>query len=85
MRTLLLTAALTLLPAALAAPQVAAQDEPQCREVRPGLLQCTEIVIEGRGPSGFYVLTRSQLGWEPPPLRRELHREVARTVRRAPF
>lgn len=80
MRAFLLTLALGL----LAAP-AAAQDTPQCREIRPGLLRCDDIVVEGRGPAGFVVLPRSRAHWEPPPLRRDLHREVPRTVRREPF
>lgn len=80
MRAFLLTLALGL----LAAP-AAAQDTPRCHQVRPGLLRCDEIVVEGRGPAGFVLLPRSRFEWEPPPLRREATREVPRTVRREPF
>ena len=84
MRPILIALALFALPVA---PGVAAaQDGPVCHTVRPGLIECTETEIYGRGPRTFYVLSRTRDVYELPELRRmDMTREVGRSVRRAPF
>ncbi len=66
----------------------AAQDAgPTCRRT-PGpqpVLVCDEIVVNARRNQSFLLLPRSSVHFEPPPLERDLAREVARTVRHAPF
>ncbi|MCA9604378.1 MAG: hypothetical protein KC619_02215 [Myxococcales bacterium] len=70
----------------LAAPAGAlAQDVPQCREVRPGLVECSETRVTASAPQSFVLLSRSRVRHDLPPLRRDLVHEVPRTVRRAPF
>jgi hypothetical protein len=83
-RTSIIAIAITLLTGASAA--VAQDDQPTCREVRPGFVQCTGTTIEGRQPQSWVLLGRSRDRWEPRPLRRrDAARDVVRTVRRAPF
>ena len=97
MRTLLFVVALAL-PASLATAQEAAAQEATsqdasaedaghqtCRQVSPGHLECGEMRIVGRSPSAFYLLSRTRPLYELPPLRRDLAREVRRSVRRTPF
>lgn len=78
---------LSLLAAVLLTPLIASADDvPRCEEIRPGLIRCTETHIEGRGPSGFYVLGRSAIDHPPTPLTRPDHTaSVRRSVRRRPF
>lgn len=82
MRTLMLIAALTL-PTALASAQDTGRDN--CRQVRPGRVECAPVSVTGRTPPSFYLLSRSRFRYESPPLRRELVDGVRRTVRRSPF
>ncbi len=70
----------------LAAPAGAlAQDVPRCREVRPGFVECDETRVTASAPESFVLLSRSRVRHELPALRRDLVREVPRTVRRSPF
>ena len=92
MRALLLTALFTFLcGAVLAGTSIASADdtgtaEPQCHQVRPGLVQCTEVEVHGSAPRTFYLLARSPSRYESPPLvRTRMTGEVVRSVRRAPF
>lgn len=85
MRSFFLALVLSL-AAPLGASVASAQDPPECRTVRPGLVVCTETQIFGRGPRAFYLLTRTRDTYELPELRRgDMARSVRRTVRHAPF
>lgn len=57
------------------------------RRGQPRVIQLEEIRIEGRvqKPNAFYILNRSNLGYEVLDLRTSFVREVIRSVRRAPF
>lgn len=54
---------------------------------RPRVIQLDEIRIEGRvqKPNAFYILNRSNLGYEVLDLRTSFVREIARSVQRPPF
>ena len=54
---------------------------------RPRVIQLDEIRIEGRvqKPNAFYILNRSNLGYEVMELRTSFVREVIRSVQREPF
>jgi hypothetical protein len=53
----------------------------------PRVIQLDEIRIEGRvqKPNAFYILNRSNLGYEVLDLRTSFVREVVRTVQTEPF
>lgn len=53
----------------------------------PRVIQLDEIRIEGRvqKPNAFYILNRSNLGYEVLDLRTSFVREVIRTVQTEPF
>ncbi|HJL14023.1 MAG TPA: hypothetical protein RMH99_00135 [Sandaracinaceae bacterium LLY-WYZ-13_1] len=86
MRTIVRLSLASLLAAGALAAPAAAQDDPTCREVRPGLVRCTETNVHGRQPAGWVLLGRSRVRWEPPALeRRDARGAVVRSVRRAPF
>ena len=60
----------------------------QARKKRqPRVIQLEEIVIEGRvqKPNAFYILNRSNLGYEVLELRTSFLREVVRSVEKEPF
>jgi hypothetical protein len=54
---------------------------------QPRVIQLEEIRIEGRvqKPNAFYILNRSNLGYEVLDLRTTFVREVIRSVQREPF
>mgnify|MGYP000116980171 CR=1 FL=1 len=54
---------------------------------QPRVIQLEEIRIEGRvqKPNAFYILNRSNLGYEVLDLRTSFVREIIRSVRREPF
>ena len=54
---------------------------------QPRVIQLEEIVIEGRvqKPNAFYILNRSNLGYEVLELRTSFVREVVKSVQREPF
>jgi hypothetical protein len=54
---------------------------------QPRVIELDEIRIEGRiqKPNAFYILNRSNLGYEVLDLRTSFVREVVRTVRTEPF
>ena len=54
---------------------------------QPRVIQLDEIRIEGRvqKPNAFYILNRSNLGYEVLDLRTSFLREVIRTVQSEPF
>jgi hypothetical protein len=51
------------------------------------VIQLEEIVIEGRvqKPNAFYILNRSNLGYEVLELRTSFLREVVKSVQKEPF
>ena len=57
------------------------------RKRRPRVIQLEEIVIEGRvqKPNAFYILNRSNLGYEVLELRTSFLRKVVRSVQKEPF
>ncbi|MBW1907364.1 MAG: hypothetical protein JRJ24_19095 [Deltaproteobacteria bacterium] len=54
---------------------------------QPRVIQLEEIVIEGRvqKPNAFYILNRSNLGYEVLELRTSFLREIVRSVQKEPF
>jgi len=54
---------------------------------QPRVIQLEEIVIEGRvqKPNAFYILNRSNLGYEVLELRTTFLRKVVRSVQKEPF
>ena len=54
---------------------------------KPKVIQLEEITIEGRvqKPNAFYILNRSNIGYEVMELRTSFLQEVVRSVRREPF
>ncbi len=59
----------------------------QQNQRRPRVIQLDEIRIEGRvqKPNAFYILNRSNLGYEVMDLRTSFVREVIRSVQHDPF
>ena len=59
----------------------------QGRRGAPRVIQLEEIRIEGRvqKPNAFYILNRSNLGYEVLDLRTTFLREILRSVQREPF
>jgi hypothetical protein len=53
----------------------------------PKIIELEEIKIEGRvqKPNAFYILNRSNLGYEVMELRTSFVQEVVRSVRKEPF
>lgn len=64
---------------------VSAQDRKKARA--PKVIELEEIKIEGRvqKPNAFYILNRSNIGYEVMELRTSFVGEVIRSVRRDPF
>lgn len=64
----------------------AAQDK-KTRPRAPKVIELEEIKIEGRvqKPNAFYILNRSNIGYEVMELRTSFVQEVVRAVRRDPF
>lgn len=69
---------------ALLAPHAA---NAQKKKRAPKVIQLEEIQIEGRvqKPNAFYILNRSNLGYEVMELRTSFVQEVVRAVRQKPF
>jgi len=70
----------------------AASAEAQAREgaagrKKPRVIQLEEITIEGRvqKPNAFYILNRSNIGYEVLDLRTSFLREIVRSVQQPPF
>jgi hypothetical protein len=76
---------LTLGALAASADGAEAQDRKKARA--PKVLELEEIKIEGRvqKPNAFYILNRSNIGYEVMELRTSFVNEVIRSVRRDPF
>lgn len=64
-----------------------AQDRGAAGKRKPKVIQLEEITIEGRvqKPNAFYILNRSNLGYEVLDLRTSFLRDVIRSVQRDPF
>ncbi len=75
---------LALLLVALATNATLAQD---AKRRQPRVIQLEEIVIEGRvqKPNAFYILNRSNLGYEVLELRTSFLRDILRSVQKEPF
>ena len=75
---------LALLLVAVSATAALAQGS---RKRQPRVIQLEEIVIEGRvqKPNAFYILNRSNLGYEVLELRTSFLRKVVRSVQKEPF
>ncbi len=71
----------------LAASMLPSTADAQRRRGGPRVIQLEEIRIEGRvqKPNAFYILNRSNLGYEVLDLRTHFVREIIRSVRRDPF
>jgi hypothetical protein len=86
LRTICTTTAALLLSGALLgfAAHASAQ---QKRQRAPKVIQLEEIKIEGRvqKPNAFYILNRSNIGYEVMELRTSFLQEVVRSVRHEPF
>lgn len=73
-----------LLLVAMSATASLAQD---AKKRQPRVIQLEEIIIEGRvqKPNAFYILNRSNLGYEVLELRTSFLRKVVRSVQKEPF
>ena len=80
----IMAAALILVATATTATRAHAQG---AKKRQPRVIQLEEIVIEGRvqKPNAFYILNRSNLGYEVLELRTSFLREVVRSVQKEPF
>src|SRR5687767_3571138 len=69
------------------AGSASAQDRGAAGKRKPKVIQLEEITIEGRvqKPNAFYILNRSNLGYEVLDLRTSFLRDVVRSVQRDPF
>lgn len=65
----------------------AAQAQDKKRQRAPKVIQLEEIKIEGRvqKPNAFYILNRSNIGYEVLELRTSFVQDIVRSVRREPF
>jgi hypothetical protein len=72
---------------ALFASAALAQDRGAAGKRKPKVIQLEEITIEGRvqKPNAFYILNRSNLGYEVLDLRTSFLRDVVRSVQAEPF
>jgi hypothetical protein len=64
-----------------------ASEQAEAQRGQPRVIQLEEIRIEGRvqKPNAFYILNRSNLGYEVLDLRTSFVREIVRSVRHQPF
>jgi len=87
MRVILSVALAFGIAAGTAAVAAAPADAQQGRRGSPRVIQLDEIRIEGRvqKPNAFYILNRSNLGYEVLDLRTSFVREVIRSVQDEPF
>lgn len=82
---IVLIAAVVVTGVLLGAPSAAEAQSARGRQ--PTVIQLDEIRIEGRvqKPNAFYILNRSNLGYEVLDLRTSFVREVIRSVQDEPF
>lgn len=85
MKRLLLVCALLVVPLSIFGTAAMAQE--RTGRGQPRVIQLDEIRIEGRvqKPNAFYILNRSNLGYEVLDLRTTFVREIIRTVQHEPF
>jgi hypothetical protein len=71
----------------LAVSTASRADDKKSRQKAPKVIELEEIKIEGRvqKPNAFYILNRSNIGYEVMELRTSFVQEVVRAVRGAPF
>lgn len=69
------------------APALSARAQDKKRQRAPKVVELEEIRIEGRvqKPNAFYILNRSNIGYEVLELRTSFVQEVVRSVRGEPF
>lgn len=86
-RILILVSGIALGLLAFGGSTAGAQDRGDRAGRQPRVIQLDEIRIEGRvqKPNAFYILNRSNLGYEVLDLRTSFVREVIRTVQDEPF
>lgn len=67
--------------------QAAEAQDRQKKKRQPRVIELEEIRIEGRvqKPNAFYILNRSNIGYQVMDLRSSFLKEVVRTVQRKPF
>lgn len=72
---------------ALSSSAAGAQDKGANAKRKPKVIQLEEITIEGRvqKPNAFYILNRSNLGYEVLDLRTSFLRDVVKSVQHEPF
>ena len=75
------------LSVALSLSFVGAQDKGAAGKRKPKVIQLEEITIEGRvqKPNAFYILNRSNIGYEVLDLRTSFLRDVVKSVQHDPF
>jgi len=80
-------AALFLVTAAHAEAQSRAATSGAAGRKKPRVIQLEEITIEGRvqKPNAFYILNRSNIGYEVLDLRTSFLRDIVRSVQQQPF
>ena len=86
MKTLFIAAAMFVAVVGLGSA-AQAQDRGAAGKRKPKVIQLEEITIEGRvqKPNAFYILNRSNLGYEVLDLRTSFLRDVVRSVQNEPF
>ncbi len=84
MNRIVSVALLALVFVGLSSTAAFAQD---AKKRQPRVIQLEEIIIEGRvqKPNAFYILNRSNLGYEVLELRTSFVRKVVRSVQKEPF
>lgn len=75
------------LSVALSVSFAGAQDKGAANKRKPKVIQLEEITIEGRvqKPNAFYILNRSNIGYEVLDLRTSFLRDVVKSVQHDPF
>ena len=83
----IMAAALILVATATTATTATRAHAQDAKKRQPRVIQLEEIVIEGRvqKPNAFYILNRSNLGYEVLELRTSFLREIVRSVQKEPF
>ena len=78
---------LVFLSLAFLAASAGAQDKGAAGKRKPKVIQLEEITIEGRvqKPNAFYILNRSNIGYEVLDLRTSFLRDVVKSVQHDPF
>jgi hypothetical protein len=82
-----ITACLLAAAAFLTVASAHAQDRGAAGKRKPKVIQLEEITIEGRvqKPNAFYILNRSNLGYEVLDLRTSFLRDIVQSAQHEPF